>query len=109
MGGGFAFTQEWLPNDVGGLVDWHRSDLGITLVGSKVSTWVASSGNGHDLTQGTDANRPAYQLDVVAGKPSVRFTAASSHTMAYSAWAHPNPACTAFAVIKMQAAPAEIQ
>jgi hypothetical protein len=42
------------------LLVWLRSDLGVTESGGVVSTWADQSGNGHNFTQGTAANRPAY-------------------------------------------------
>lgn len=45
---------------------WYRGDLGITLVGGKVSAWGDQSGNGAHLTQTTDALRPTYVSSVAA-------------------------------------------
>lgn len=45
---------------------WYRGDLGITLVGSKVSAWGDQSGNGNHLAQTTDALRPTYVSSVAA-------------------------------------------
>lgn len=45
---------------------WYRADLGITLVGSKVSGWDDQSGNGNHLTQTIDALRPTYVASVAA-------------------------------------------
>lgn len=42
---------------------WFRFNTGITVTGAGVSTWADQSGNGRDLLQGTDANRPALQAD----------------------------------------------
>lgn len=42
---------------------WFRQGVGITVTGSGVSTWADQSGNGRDLLQGTDTNRPALQAD----------------------------------------------
>lgn len=44
-------------------VAWFRFGVGITVTGAGVSTWADQSGNGNDLLQGTDANRPALQGD----------------------------------------------
>lgn len=73
-GGGFYPDQsgQWLPTQLSGLVDWHRSDMGITLVGSRVSAWADQSGQGHNLTQGTDANRFDYTTNVIGGQPVLR-------------------------------------
>lgn len=52
---------------------WYRADLGITLVGSKVSAWGDQSGNGNHLTQSSDPLRPTYVSSVAArgGCPAV--------------------------------------
>lgn len=42
---------------------WYRYNTGITVTGAGVSTWADQSGNGRNLLQGTDANRPALQGD----------------------------------------------
>lgn len=39
---------------------WFRPKIGITITGSGVAVWADQSGNGRDLLQGTDTNRPAY-------------------------------------------------
>jgi hypothetical protein len=49
---------------------WVRSDLGITLAGSKVSAWADQSGSGNDVAQAVDANRPLY---VAGAIPTVDF------------------------------------
>ena len=45
------------------LAAWFRFGVGITVTGAGVSTWADQSGNGRDLLQGTDTNRPALQTD----------------------------------------------
>lgn len=42
---------------------WFRFGTGITVTGAGVSTWADASGNGRDLLQTTDTNRPALQTD----------------------------------------------
>lgn len=42
---------------------WFKYGAGITVAGSGVSVWADQSGNGRDLLQGTDTNRPALQAD----------------------------------------------
>ena len=42
------------------VLQWVRSDLGITLNGSTVSAWADQSGNGNDYSQGTAAKQPTY-------------------------------------------------
>jgi hypothetical protein len=64
-----AFTPASLTN----LKLWVKSDTGITLVGSKVSAWADQSGNGNNLTQGTDANRPTFVSSQLNGYGTVQF------------------------------------
>jgi hypothetical protein len=66
----------WTPLSMSGVVLWLRSDMGITLAGTKVSGWADQSGNGHDVAQATDGNRPEYNtagpipsLDFVGAHP----------------------------------------
>ena len=46
------------PSDLAGLVAWYQLGTGITNTGAGVSKWADQSGNGRDLLQATDANRP---------------------------------------------------
>lgn len=39
---------------------YYQNGVGITVTGSGVAVWADQSGNGRNLLQGTDANRPAY-------------------------------------------------
>ena len=55
----------WTPSQLAPYA-WYRGDLGITLVGGKVSAWGDQSGNGAHLTQTTDALRPTYVSSVAA-------------------------------------------
>jgi hypothetical protein len=60
-----------------GCVVWLRTDMGITLSGSNVTTWADQSGSGNDATSGTS---PAYDVStLINGYPTINFTAASSH------------------------------
>ena len=47
------------PTDLSNLEFWVRSDLGLTLNGSNVTTWADQSGNSRELTQGTDSRPPS--------------------------------------------------
>lgn len=53
-------------------VEWWRSDLGVTLNGSNVSSWLGQK-VGYDLAQGTAADQPAYAATDAAynSKPSI--------------------------------------
>lgn len=58
----------------GNLIAWWRPGVGVTLNGSKVATWADQSGNGHDLSNGTDAARPTYNATGGPNsKPSMLF------------------------------------
>lgn len=54
-----------------GLEAHYDAALGVSISGSGVSQWLDRSGNGHHLTQGTDAARPAQIM--VAGAASISF------------------------------------
>ncbi len=56
-GGGF------LPTDLENLVAWYRFNTDVTVVGAGVDTWTDQSGNGNDLRQTTDTNRPSKESD----------------------------------------------
>jgi len=51
------------PHSRSDLVAWYRYKKMITITGSGVSNWADVSGNGNDLQQGTDANRPSKESD----------------------------------------------
>ncbi len=63
-----------VPMQIGNMVMWFRSDLGVTLeTGDKVSTWADQSGNGYDALQVTDANRPVWIASAINGQPALLF------------------------------------
>lgn len=97
--GGFASSDgNWLPTQISGLVDWHRSDMGITLVGSNVSAWADQSGLAHDLSQGTDANRFTYVTGIIGAHPVLRPPDATTR-MEWTPWAQ-GTVSTVYAVIR---------
>lgn len=67
-GGGFT------PDDLPDLELWARAD---TLTGlsddDPIQTWPDESGKGNDLTQATSGKRPLYKINVLNGRPVVRF------------------------------------
>lgn len=73
-----ASASLWTPRRLNPIA-WYRADLGITLVGSKVSAWADQSGNGNHLSQSTDALRPAYVASVATrgNCPAVHTTGAT--------------------------------
>jgi hypothetical protein len=56
------------------MVGWWRADLipGAT-EGALIGRWPDQSGNGLDLTQSNDANKPTYLSAGIGGRPTVRF------------------------------------
>lgn len=63
--------KRWTPRRIGpDLKLWLRADLGITLVSGAVSVWADQSGNGHNFTQTTAANRFTYEPAGFNGKAS---------------------------------------
>lgn len=84
--------KEFTPLDIFGLLDWHRADMGITLVGSKVSAWADQSGNGKHLTQNTDARRFDYITSGgLNGQPLLRPTlGGDDRFMNWTPWAGPS-------------------
>lgn len=52
---------------------WYRPESLLMGNGDNVSTWVDSSGNGHDATWDGSATRPTYQATAVGGYGGVRF------------------------------------
>lgn len=72
--------REFSPRDLPGLVLWLRSDMGITLAGSKVSAWADQSGTGYDFSQATDSFRPVYTTSnaSMGNKPSLTFTSSTT-------------------------------
>lgn len=48
---------------LGGCLDWHRSDLGVT-IGTGVSAWADQSGHSHTLSQATGGTQPGYSTTI---------------------------------------------
>jgi hypothetical protein len=69
----------WSPANLPGLVLWLRADLGIT-IGTGVSAWADQSGNGNNFTQATGSAQPS--LVTMSGRQAIRFTGASSQSLA---------------------------
>jgi len=62
------------PDGISGLHGWYKADAITGLAnGAAVSQWDDSSGNANHATQGTGANQPSYQTNVINGLPVVRF------------------------------------
>lgn len=74
-------AQRWTPAEFASsvLALWLDADddTTFTLSGSNVSQWNDKSGNARNATQGTDANRPTRQTNVLNGGACVRFDGSS--------------------------------
>lgn len=57
------WSTVFLPSDLENLVLWTRFNQGITVTGAGVAVWADQSGEGNDLLQGTDTNRPSEESD----------------------------------------------
>ncbi|HEY5442808.1 MAG TPA: hypothetical protein VIJ68_04680, partial [Candidatus Saccharimonadales bacterium] len=68
------------PDSIGGLAAWYKADS-ITGVpnASALSAWSDSSGNNHNLSQGTGANQPLYESTGLNGEPTVRFNGSTNY------------------------------
>lgn len=85
---------------------WLQADQIVGLVDNDpVALWEDSSGNNNDYTQGTAANRPLYKVNIINGKPVVRFDATNDALIASAPIASGPPLCT-FAVLAFNIASA---
>jgi hypothetical protein len=94
----------WEPRAISGLQFWCRADQipAAHLSATKVNTWRDLSGNGRDLTQGTDANRPTLVSAGLNGQPVVRFgPTASDINLAWTSWAVPVD-MTCYAIVRYE-------
>lgn len=86
VGLGVSRHPGFSPVAVPGLSLWLRADLGTTIA-TGVSSWADQSGKGFSATQGTGTKQPSVVTNSVSGRKMLRFTAASSQSMATSAMA----------------------
>jgi hypothetical protein len=61
-----------------GLQLWLDAAVGVTMVSTKVSKWADQSGNGFDVHQDTDANRPTVTASSVNSLPGIHFPGVST-------------------------------
>lgn len=68
-----------LPSDIPNLIAWFDSNA-ITGKndGDDIETWLDQSGNGNYVTQPTFLSRPKYRVNIVNGRPIVRFDGADA-------------------------------
>lgn len=91
------------PRSISNLVAWYRSDLGVSLSGSDVTTWADQSGNGHDLTEAT--NRPVYNATSGANSlPGITFDGTNDKLACSNFTSVPQPIYT-IAVFKLLSTP----
>lgn len=99
-----ALAQLAAPAAIGGLKLWLAAG-GITGLadGATVATWPDRSGNGFNATQATEANKPLYKVNIINGRPVVRFDG-TNDTMALTGGAldivRNVSGATIFAVVK---------
>ena len=72
----WANTQYFNPRQIGGLVLWlDATDPAANGVqpsnGTSLATWVDKSTRGNNFTQGTGANQPTFQTNIINGKPCI--------------------------------------
>ncbi|MBE2228255.1 MAG: hypothetical protein IAE93_12955 [Ignavibacteria bacterium] len=75
------------PNQISNNNLWLRSDLGITLTSSRVSTWADQSSGGSNFTQATSTRRPVLFANAYNGIQSVYFNpnwAGAGETLSYN-------------------------
>jgi hypothetical protein len=78
------------PKSISGLAAWWDASVGITTDGNgNVSAWADQSGNGRTLAQSTANNRPAYNTNVLSGKPVVNFDGVNDAMLASFTLAQP--------------------
>ena len=63
----------FLPSSINGLVLWLKADSLALADGDAVTTWTDSSGLGNNATQAVVDNKPLYKVNIINGKPVVRF------------------------------------
>ncbi len=67
-------SASFSPLSISGLKLWLKADAITGLNdGDAVTTWPDLSGNGNDATQATAAKKPVYKVNIINGKPVVRF------------------------------------
>ena len=72
---------EPLPYRITGLAADYDAAAGVTTTPAKVSAWSDTTGNGNNLAQATDGNRPTYvaSSDHFRGWPAIRFAKAATN------------------------------
>lgn len=93
--GGFS------PQDLAGLILDLDADKGITLNGGDVSAWADQSGEGNDISQGTEADQPLFVASWRNGRASLSFDGVAHHMrLAAFASGDVTQPCTRVAVLE---------
>lgn len=89
---GMGRVSEVPPSSPSNLLLWLKADAGTFQDSTKliaasadndpIGAWADQSGGGLDFTQATAGKRPTLKLSIQNGKPVIRFTTASSTTLA---------------------------
>jgi hypothetical protein len=80
---GHAYTVTFFtPSDIAGMELWLKSDEGIVLNGSNVSSWQDQSGNSNNALQANPAFQVPYITNVLNGYPALRFSPAGGTFLA---------------------------
>lgn len=75
-------TQQNFVTVSGGHLDYSSIATFLTATSGKIVTLFDQTGNGRDVTQATDANRPAYNASGPGGRAQIDFTKASNTSLA---------------------------
>ena len=82
---------DFTPGQLQGMVAWYPYNRGITVAGAGVSVWADQSGEGNELLQATDSNRPSNYLKTEAftlNQPTTVYLLAKQAT-----WTNGEPMC----------------
>lgn len=98
FGKAYKLPRHFTPLSISGLVLWLDASY-ITGFndGDSVTTWSDLSGNGNDATQATASKRPVYKVNIINGRPVVRFDGTDDF-MAAPTGARPPTSYTVFIV-----------
>jgi hypothetical protein len=69
-------AEPTIPVTSGLIAQWEADSITGLNDDDLVSTWTDQSGNGHDATQSTTANKPRFRTSVFGTKPAVQFARA---------------------------------
>lgn len=93
--------KSWTPLKLTSLYAWFRADAGLyqdaakttpaTAQDAPIGAWADQSGNGRDLAQTTDGNRPTLDVNTgIGGKPAIK-AVTTQHFKTAAAWSLSQP------------------